>query len=889
MKEKINHSGKIIEGARLPEKLLRKIIADYPNGFFFLDRQCRFLELGKPAEKIFGRSASELRGSALGDVSPDSLFTVFYENCQKALRENVSVRFEIYSPLVSRRFEVEVYPYPEGLAVYLHDTSGDKEIGKTVQQSHDELELRVTQRTMELFEANIQLQQEILERREIQKHIHLSNELFKLLGRVLSRQEYIEQVVKLLHKYVGCRCIGLRLVNETGNIPYETYAGFSREFWEAENWLSVKKDRCACIRVINGQRLPLDSVLWTAQGSFYCQDSLKFFAGLSPEEKSEFRSVCVEHGFASIVVIPIRHKKEVIGVIHLADEKEGQIPNKIVGQIESLAYSIGEGIRKFDLEDRIRQDYDIQKIINELLQLSITNIDVAELCQTALERLLTISWFDFYPRGTIHLLEENSGFLVLKAHLGLTPAVREKYGRVPVSGYMGGQSVLEEKIQIFDYLNKEQRADKSLFPSKHFRLPILLDNQILGVITASVKDTYAGSLRKEESLKSVADVLAGVIQHKRLEYKLAETNELLLPLFSSSNYLIAYMDTNFNFVRVNEAYAYADEHTPDYYIGKNHFTLFPDAENEAIFQKVIATGQSYSVYAKAFAYQDHPERGISYWDWNLQPVKDPAGNIEGILLTLVNVTKRKQAEEELLKTQKELSETKRLSDIGMLAATVAHELRNPLAVIRLAAYSLRKKAANPLLEQHLNNIEKKIMESDQIINNLLFYSRLKHPDYKKVSIYEILQECVNMATEKFCEYQVIVKRSYESIKDIFIEADPLQMKEVFNNMLDNAYESLAAKKGFIEVSAGYELSKKEIAVIFKDSGIGISPADLKKIAGPFFTRKTKGTGLGLTVSYQIIELHRGKISVESDEGAGTTFVITLPVGRQTPREKKIGE
>ncbi len=129
--------------------------------------------------------------------------------------------------------------------------------------------------------------------------------------------------------------------------------------------------------------------------------------------------------------------------------------------------------------------------------------------------------------------------------------------------------------------------------------------------------------------------------------ELEKANELLERMFSSVDLLIAYMDKDFNFIRVNRAYAEADERKPEFYAGKNHFALFPNKENERIFRRVVKTGKPYSVYAKPFEYSEHPERGLTYWDWSLQPVKGSDSSVEGLVLSLVNVTERIQAEESI--------------------------------------------------------------------------------------------------------------------------------------------------------------------------------------------------------------------------------------------------
>ncbi len=136
--------------------------------------------------------------------------------------------------------------------------------------------------------------------------------------------------------------------------------------------------------------------------------------------------------------------------------------------------------------------------------------------------------------------------------------------------------------------------------------------------------------------------------------KLTETNLLLNSILDTTHMMVAYLDPRFNFIRVNRAYAKADEKDPSFFPGKNHFDLFPNEENKKIFQRVVDTGEPAYYYAKPFEYAEHPERGVSYWDWSLIPVKSPKGKVTDLVLTLVNATKRVQAEDELRKLRDEL-------------------------------------------------------------------------------------------------------------------------------------------------------------------------------------------------------------------------------------------
>ncbi len=131
-----------------------------------------------------------------------------------------------------------------------------------------------------------------------------------------------------------------------------------------------------------------------------------------------------------------------------------------------------------------------------------------------------------------------------------------------------------------------------------------------------------------------------------------EERLVLEAIFNHTHNMIAYLDTEFNFIRVNRAYSLADGRDVEYFKGKNHFDLYPNKENEMIFQEVVKRGKAHFEVAKPFEYIKHTERGRSYWDWNLVPIKDKSGAVSGLILTLQNVTKH-------MKTLEKLSESER--------------------------------------------------------------------------------------------------------------------------------------------------------------------------------------------------------------------------------------
>jgi PAS domain S-box-containing protein len=129
--------------------------------------------------------------------------------------------------------------------------------------------------------------------------------------------------------------------------------------------------------------------------------------------------------------------------------------------------------------------------------------------------------------------------------------------------------------------------------------------------------------------------------------ELTITNNQLEKIIDTTHFCLAFLDARFNFIRVNQAYADAGKKDIGFFTGKNHFDLYPHQENYTIFSQVVETGKPHTHFAKPFEYKDIPDRGTTYWDWTLQPVKNSSGIVEGLVLALVDVTQKTVAQEEL--------------------------------------------------------------------------------------------------------------------------------------------------------------------------------------------------------------------------------------------------
>ncbi len=169
-----------------------------------------------------------------------------------------------------------------------------------------------------------------------------------------------------------------------------------------------------------------------------------------------------------------------------------------------------------------------------------------------------------------------------------------------------------------------------------------------GFLLGSVsRDVTARRQAERERERLVADVEQQRRQAEELSRILAAERDILQVVIENTRAHLAYLDPQFNFVWVNSTYAQGSGHRPEELVGRNHFDLFPHAENQAIFERARDSGQAVEFLAKPFEFADQPERGVTYWDWTLTPVKDRQGRVQGLVLSLVDVTERMRTQAQL--------------------------------------------------------------------------------------------------------------------------------------------------------------------------------------------------------------------------------------------------
>lgn len=241
----------------------------------------------------------------------------------------------------------------------------------------------------------------------------------------------------------------------------------------------------------------------------------------------------------------------------------------------------------------------------------------------------------------------------------------------------------------------------------------------------------------------------------------------------------------------------------------------------------------------------------------------------------LQLEKRVQELDEANRQLKELRSIEKFATSGRIARQMAHEIRNPLTNIGLASEQLRGEMSDKDTEDHavfFDMIDRNTKRINQLVSDLLNSTKFAQLQVQDVAINDLVDEVLEDANDRLELKSIQLEKSYEQGMSM-VSVDKERMKIAILNIIVNAIEAMEAGKGILKISTG--TVNKKCCLKISDNGNGISKDSLGKLFEPYFTGKPKGTGLGLTSTQNIILNHKGSIDVESEEGKGSTFIITL--------------
>ncbi|MBE3090967.1 MAG: PAS domain S-box protein [Candidatus Atribacteria bacterium] len=383
-------------------------------------------------------------------------------------------------------------------------------------------------------------------------------------------------------------------------------------------------------------------------------------------------------------------------------------------------------------------------------------------------------------------------------------------------------------------------------------------------------------------------------KEKDLELEYDQQNYIKYLLDYSSNFQIA-LDDEGKIRRVNQAFEEIAGKKKEELIGSFIYEFIPEEIIKKLRDKIIKEKRVKNIEIKV----NKPGRELLLGDFSGRVFTTKEGETIIYLSGRNIATERRKLSQnlmqlnenlekkvmkktkELRKVQSQLIQSEKLSLIGELVTSVAHEVKNPLAIISLIVQHLESKYADNYTIEKLKAIQRNINRIDKTIYGLLNFSRPSRSNFDYHPINEILER-LEPILKHFLPENIKIIRKYDSkLPQGWFDSDCLE--QVFLNLISNAIQAMK-DGGELYITTSFDSTRKGIIIKFEDTGVGISKGNLKKIFKPFFTTYEEGTGLGLSICQNIIKEHKGDISVESKLGKGTIFTIFLPLEKR--KEKK---
>ncbi|WP_108671529.1 ATP-binding protein [Peribacillus acanthi] len=356
---------------------------------------------------------------------------------------------------------------------------------------------------------------------------------------------------------------------------------------------------------------------------------------------------------------------------------------------------------------------------------------------------------------------------------------------------------------------------------------------------------------------------ANEITENHLKETLKELSDIKSALDQAA--IVAITDEKGIITSVNDTFCHISKYKRDELIGQNHSILNSGYHSSEFFRNLWKTIRAGEVWKGEI--RNRAKDGSYYWvDTTIVPFMDKNGKIYQYLAIRNDITERK-------KTEEIISRQEKLSVIGQMAAGVAHEIRNPLTSMRGYTEFLMLDETSPERQEYLDIIVDEIERVNTIVEDFMQLAKPMNYQFSAKPVMSILLSTLELLEMEAKKKNILFELGTVD-EPLWINCEEDRIKQVFLNIMKNGIEAMP-NGGVLSLKVTKE--EDHVRIAFTDTGKGIPQDQLAKIGEPFFTTKKMGNGLGLMVSFKIVEAHGGQIQIKSEIGKGSSFILSFPL------------
>jgi len=538
------------------------------------------------------------------------------------------------------------------------------------------------------------------------------------------------------------------------------------------------------------------------------------------------------------------------------------------------------------------QQPDYQNILFDILKTALESLSLKAKITRILDYLLSQPPLHLAEKAAVFIVDHESSALELLVCKGFTSPETHPCKTTRFGFCHCGQAAKSGKTGFYNILPTIYKGIRDTTPYYgNYCIPIKKEEQLLGMLTVYVATGHKSSAKIEELFEAVANIFAVIIENQQMDQQLLQlVNDLrgsIINLreekkFSESiiqglNHGLIVVDLDGKIRKSNS-------------VAQGIFKPFTQLLNGQYLADFLGDSASKELLTTTLSESGQMEKELTFITPNRDkkiigysnvPREDARGNKVGVIISLSDIS-------ELKYVRKEMEKMNRLSTVAEIASAVAHEVRNPLAGIKIMAQSIEEDAKDNSEQLECSQrIIRQVDRLNELLSDFFSYARPAEPNKRPTSLSSIVAETMPLINNRLSKNGITFSQEI-SDKLPRIIADPHQVQQVFLNLFLNAIEA-SREDGHIEIYASLltpsmlkyykklfpalPAKQKCVVVRFTDNGAGMPPHVAEQVFEPFFTTKTSGAGLGLAIVYRTLKENDAEIILESKEGKGTTFTL----------------